>query len=158
MEFNLGSEHLAIPNINELLSDQERQARLLLMDEIIMKGSPVKSTELLDIDIICDLDSKGVIVLDEDGSVSVVYPVSALPTPHKVKLKDGRSFYAICAVDSLGSAFAFEQNIVVSSSCSYCQKPVSVTVENGEISTSDPVNIYVTHTDLVGEVNWAGNC
>ncbi len=95
---------------------------------------------------------------DEDGSVSVVYPVSALPTPHKVKLKDGRSFYAICAVDSLGSAFAFEQNIVVSSSCSYCQKPVSVTVENGEISTSDPVNIYVTHTDLVGEVNWAGNC
>ena len=158
MEFNLGSEHLAIPNINELLSDQERQARLLLMDEIIMKGSPVKSTELLDIDIICDLDSKGVIVLDEDGSVSVVYPVSALPTPHKVKLKDGRSFYAICAVDSLGSAFAFEQNIVVSSSCSYCQKSVSVTVENGEISTSDPVNIYVTHTDLVGEVNWAGNC
>jgi len=158
MEFNLGSEHLTIPNINELLSDQERQARLLLMDEIIMKGSPVKSTELLDIDIICDLDSKGVIVRDEDGSVSVVYPVSALPTPHKVKLKDGRSFYAICAVDSLGSAFAFEQNIVVSSSCSYCQKSVSVTVENGEISTSDPVNIYVTHTDLVGEVNWAGNC
>lgn len=158
MEFNLGSEHLAIPNINELLSDQERQARLLLMDEIIMKGSPVKSTELLDIDIICDLDSKGVIVRDEDGSISVVYPVSALPTPHKVKLKDGRSFYAICAVDSLGSAFAFEQNIVVSSSCSYCQKSVSVTVENGEISTSDPVNIYVTHTDLVGEVNWAGNC
>ena len=158
MEFNLGSEHLAIPNINELLSDQERQARLLLMDEIIMKGSPVKSTELWDIDIICDLDSKGVIVLDEDGSVSVVSPISAFPTPHKVKLKDGRSFYAICAVDSLGSAFAFEQNIVVSSSCSYCQKPVSVTVENGEISTSDPVNIYVTHTDLVGEVNWAGNC
>ena len=158
MKFNLASEHLAIPNINELLSDQERQARLLLMEKIIMKGSPVKSTELLDIDILCALESKGVIVQDEDGSVSVVYPVSALPTPHKVKLKDGRSFYAICAVDSLGSAFVFEQNIVVSSSCSYCQKSVSVTVENGEISSSDPVSIYVTHTDLVGEVNWAGTC
>ena len=158
MEFNLTSEHLAIPNINELLSDKERQARLLLMEKIIMKGSPVKSTELLDIDILCALESKGVIVQDEYGSVSVVYPVSALPTPHKVKFNDGRSFYAICAVDSLGCAFVFEQNIVVSSTCSYCQKSVSVTVENGEISSSDPESIYVTHTDLVGEVNWAGNC
>ena len=123
-----------------------------------MKGSPVKANYLQDIGILCALESKGVIVQDADGSVSVVYPVSALPTPHKVKLNDGRSFYAICAVDSLGSAFVFEQNIVISSSCSYCQKSISVTVVNGEISTSDPVNIYVTHTDLIEEVNWAGNC
>jgi hypothetical protein len=158
MEFNLESEHIAIPNINELLSDQERQARLLLMAKIIMKGSPVKSTELQDTDILRNLASKGIIVQDKDGSIRVVYPVSALPTSHKVTLKDGRSFYAICAVDSLGSAFVFQQDIVVSSLCSYCQNPVSVIVENGEISSSDPVDMYVTHTDLVGEVNWAGNC
>ena len=158
MELNLESKHFAIPNINELLSDRERQARLLVMEKIIMKGSPVKATDLQDIGILCALESKGVIVQDADGSVIVVYPVSALPTPHKVTLNDGRSFYAICAVDSLGSAFVFEQNIVISSSCSYCQKSISVTVVNGEISTSDPVNIYVTHTDLIGEINWAGNC
>ncbi len=37
MEFNIETELTAIPNINALLSGQERQARLLLMDKIIMK-------------------------------------------------------------------------------------------------------------------------
>ena len=158
MEFNLATELLAIANINALLSDRERHARLLLMDKIIMNGSPVKPSEFQNNDLLQGLGSKGVIVQDEDGSVSVVYPVSALPTPHKVKLKDGRSFFAICAVDSLGSAFTFAQDIEVTSSCSCCQKPVSVTIENGQISTFDPDKIFVTHTDLAGEVNWAGTC
>ena len=158
MEFNLAAELLAIANINALLSDQERHARLLLMDKIIMNGSPVKPSEFQNNDLLQSLGSKGVIVQDEEGSVSVVYPVSALPTPHKVKLKDGRSFVAICGVDSLGSAFTFAQDIEVTSSCSCCQKPVSVTIENGQRSTFDPDNNFVTHTDLAGEVNWAGTC
>ena len=158
MEFNLKTELTAIPNINALLSDQERQARSLLMDKIIMNDGPVKPSEFQKKNLLQGLVSKGVIVQGENGSVSVVYPVSALPTPHKVTLKDGRSFYAICAVDSLGSAFTFAQDIIVTSLCSYCQKPISVTIENGEITTFDPNGIFVTHTDLVGEVNWAGNC
>lgn len=158
MEFNLATEDLIIPNINALLSDKEREVRLLLMDKIIMNGSPVNHSELENNDVVQCLVSKGVIVQDGDGSVNVVYPVSASPTPHKVKLKDGRSFYSICAVDSLGSAFTFGQDIVVNSSCSHCQKPVSVTIENDEIATFAPAGIYVTHTDLVGEVNWAGTC
>jgi hypothetical protein len=158
MVFNMEAEFPAIPNINALLSDQERQARLLLMDKIIMYGSPVKPDEFQENDLLHRLETRGVIVRDKDGAVSVVYPVSALPTPHKVKLKDGRSFYAICAIDSLGGVFAFTQDIVVTSSCSYCQKPVSVTIENGEISTFDPGSIFVTHTDLAGEMDWAGTC
>ena len=158
MVFNIEAEFPAIPNINALLSDQERQARLLLMDKIIMYGSPVKPDEFQENDLLHWLETRGVIVRDKDGAVSVVYPVSALPTPHKVKLKDGRSFYAICAIDSLGGVFAFTQDIVVTSSCSYCQKPVSVTIENGEISTFDPGSIFVTHTDLAGEMDWAGTC
>jgi hypothetical protein len=155
---NFEIEDLVIPNINALLSHQELQAKLVLMDKIIEKGCPVEPAKLLEDEMIHALDAKGVIVHGKDGAVSVVYPVSALPTPHKVKLKDGRLFYAICAVDSLGSAFTFEQDIVVTSSCSHCQRPVSVTIENGEISTSDPGGICVTHTDLAGEVNWAGTC
>ncbi len=90
MEFNLESENLSIPNINELLSARERQARLLLIEKIVTKGSPVKSAEFQDVDSLSTLCSKGVISLGEDGAVNVVYPVSALPTPHKVKLNDGR--------------------------------------------------------------------
>jgi hypothetical protein len=158
MKSNLETELLANPNINALLTDQERHARSLLMDKIIMHGSPVKPSEFQNNDLLQELGSKGVIVQDEDGPVNVVYPVSALPTPHKVKLNDGRTFFAICAVDSLGSAFTFAQDIEVTSSCSYCQKPVSVAIKNGEISTFDPDTIFVTHTDLVDEVNWAGTC
>jgi hypothetical protein len=128
------------------------------MDKIIKNGSPINSSDFINNDMLYSLSSKGIILRDEDGLVSVVYPVSALPTPHKVNLKDGRSFYSICAVDSLGSAFAFSQDITVTSSCSYCHKSVSVAIENGEISAFDPDGIFITHTDLVGEVNWAGTC
>ena len=117
MEFNLEIEDLIIPNINELLSDQEKEARLLLMDKIIKNGRPVKPDEFQDTGMLCSLVSKGVIVKDDEGLVSVVYPVSALPTPHKVKLKDGRTFYSICAVDSLGSAFTFVEQDIASYLC-----------------------------------------
>ena len=88
MVFNIEAEFPAIPNINALLSDQERQARLLLMDKIIMYGSPVKSDEFQENYLLHRLETRGVIVRDKDAAVSVVCPVSALPTPHKVKLKD----------------------------------------------------------------------
>jgi len=151
-------EELDIPNIKGLLSEEERGARSLLMNKIIKDGCPVKASEIIDAELLQKLVAKHVIVQGEDGVVTVVYPVSALPTPHKVKLKDGRSFFSICAVDSLGSAFVFQQDIAVNSSCSHCQKPVSVVIENGAITLTDPDDICVTHTDLVGEVNWAGNC
>ena len=158
MEFNLEKELTTIPNINALLSDQERQARQLLMDKIIEDDRPVNPSGYISDKLVPCLDSKGVIVRNADGLVTVVYPVSAMPTPHKVKLKDGRSFYSICAVDSLGSAFAFAQDITVTSSCSCCHRKVSVAIENGEISAFGPDGIFVTHTDLVGELNWAGTC
>ena len=151
-------EELDIPNIKGLLSEEEKEAMSLLMNKIIQGGCPVKASEIIDAELLQKLVAKHVIVQGEDGFVTVVYPVSALPTLHKVKLKDGRSFFSICAVDSLGSAFVFQQDITVSSSCSHCRKPVSITIENGEISTSEPDDICVTHTDLVGEVNWAGTC
>ena len=123
-----------------------------------MNGSPIKSYDFIGDDLLHNLDSKGVIVKDTDGLTSVVYPVSALPTPHKVKLKDGRAFCSICAVDSLGRAFAFSQDITVTSSCSYSQKSISVAIENSELSAFDPGGIFVTHTDLVGDVNWTETC
>ena len=151
-------EELDVPNINDLLSEQEKEDRLSLMNKIITDGSPVNAAELIGIELLQKLVAKHVIVLSKDGFATVVYPVSALPTPHKVKLKDGRSFFSICSVDSLGSTFVFQQDIAVNSSCSHCKKPVSVTIENGAITFTDPDDICVTHTDLVGEVNWAGSC
>ena len=158
MELNIEKELTAIPNINALLSERERQARQLLMEKIIAEGRPVDPSGYIDDKLVQCLDSKGVVVRNADGLLTVVYPVSAMPTPHKVKLKDGRSFYSICAVDSLGSAFAFAQDITVTSSCSYCHQLVSVAIENGEVAAFAPEGVSVTHTDLVGEVNWAGTC
>jgi hypothetical protein len=158
MDFNLEKELATIPNINALLSDQERQARQLLMDKIIEDGRPVNPSGYIVDKLVRCLDSRGIVVRNADGSVTVVYPVSAMPTPHKVKLKDGRSFYSICAVDSLGSAFVFGQDITVTSSCSYCHRQVSVAIENGEISAFAPEGLSITHTDLADGVNWAGTC
>jgi len=151
-------EELDIPNMEGLLSERENKARSLLMNRIIADGCPVKAADFIDPELVRNLAAKQAIVLDANGFVTVVYPVAAFSTPHKVKLKDNRFFYSICAVDSLGSAFTFEQDIVVSSSCSHCQKPVSVTIEHEEVTKFEPEGLCVTHTNLVGEANWAGSC
>lgn len=39
-----------------------------------------------------NLDNKSSIVVDENKNVNFIYPVSAIPTNHKVTLADGRSF------------------------------------------------------------------
>ena len=62
------------------------------------------------------------IVVEEAGGVAFAYPVSAWPTDHEVSLADGRRFYAMCAVDALGSAFNFGQDASIVSRCHALRK------------------------------------
>jgi hypothetical protein len=49
------------------------------------------------------------IQLDGEGRVAVAYPFSAGPTRHRVILKGGREFNAMCAIDALGIPYMLHQ-------------------------------------------------
>lgn len=164
---NYPAERLIIDSISSKLSEPERYLRLFLMKQIIQSGAPVNVNSLncykelhhLDISAIIDnLISKKAIVQDLEGNINFVYPVSALPTNHNVKLKDGRVFHAMCAVDAMGTAFTFKQDVKINSKCAYCGETVKIEIKDGKIVELHPASTHVLHVDLKNNDNWAGSC
>ncbi len=162
------AERLMIDSIRSRLDAGENALRDEIMNAIINSGGPVS---VIDLQLngekpgqqrreqYAGLLAKKVIVLDGDEEhICFVYPVSALPTPHKVNLADGRSFYAMCAVDSLGAAFTFNQDTSVQSMCAECGAPVLAKVRDGKLQEVQPESLFVLHVDLSSANNWAGGC
>lgn len=104
------------------------------------------------------LINKQAMVTDEENNVNFIYPVCAMPTNHQVTLEDGRKINAMCAVDAMGTAFTFRQNIKINSSCSVCGEAVEVEIKDGKIIYFSPENLHVLHVDLNKITNWSGCC
>ena len=109
-------------------------------------------------EIIKEMNSKNIFVMDEEGNINFIYPVSAVPTNHRVTLKDGRSFYSMCAIDSIGTTFTFNQDVHIESVCSQCEEKIIVDIVDKKILKAHPETVHVLHVDLNKTENWAGSC
>lgn len=168
MNFNhYPAERLLIDNIIANLTMEERFVRCKIMDMVITQGNPVAVDGLKSLPelnnfnverIVASLIEKRKIVLDEQRQIIFVYPVSALPTNHKVTLLDGRTLSAMCAIDAMGVASTIKQDTVVESKCSMCGTPITVKITDGNIVAVDPADTHVLHVDLNRIENWAGSC
>jgi hypothetical protein len=99
--------------------------------------------------------AKKMVVLDEAGRVQFAYPVSAVATNHKVALADGRTLYAMCAIDALGCCFEFAQSVQVEPTCHFCGKPLRARVGGVGDVLAEPPTIYAVHVDLDKYEDWA---
>lgn len=156
-----------IPNIYSMLTDDEKILRSSVLAKIVALQRPVTPSDMrmdsesMDIDVqatVAALLEKGLIVLGGSGEITGAYPVSALPTGHNVTLKDGRSLYAMCAIDSLGIVHEFNQDATVSSSCKYCGEKIVVEMRDGKISEVTPATAHAIHVDIQKYKNWAASC
>jgi len=156
-----------VPNLAARLTKAEQAFRKTLLDLLIQVGRPVAEAELATGSgwsteecggLVSTLAAKGLLVKNVAGEIAFVYPVSALPTRHRVTLADGRAFSAMCAIDALGCAFEFARDAAVTSSCSHCQRPLSVRLAGGRVAHADPPTIQVLHVDLDQYGDWAANC
>jgi hypothetical protein len=164
---NYSMERLYIDSIHSRLTEPERLVRMALINEIIDTGGPLDDEALAALDARYDLDveaitlsllNKRVIVENAEGDIAFIYPVSGLPTPHKVRLQDGRAFHAMCAVDALGAAFTFAQDVSVASVCSHCEVPIKVEIRDGKFTALEPATTHVLHADLNKIENWVAGC
>lgn len=136
------------------------------MDFTLAHGAPFKiSGEALEgvnqndlRTLVASLVEKRAIVLDGDHRVNFIYPVSALPTHHRVYLKDGRSFSAMCAIDAMGAAFTFKQDARIESKCSECGQKIFMAIKGESIASLYPETTHALHVDLNRSDNWAGSC
>jgi hypothetical protein len=157
-------DELRMDSIASRLSDSARDFRQKLIDVTLTRGIAVNvnadpPAELSAFDaksMIAALVEKKAAALSDNGDVDFIYPVSALSTCHKVELADGRGFTAMCAIDAIGAAFAFEQDVHVNSKCHTCHAPIELDVRDGEIVRDRPGEIHVLHVDLSKYDVWAG--
>lgn len=90
------------------------------------------------------LEAKDYVVLAQPGAVvTAAYPLSAVPTRHRVALGDGRTVYALCAVDALGVSQLTGKRARVASSCPACGGPIGVTVEPDRLVRAVPASARV---------------
>ncbi|MBQ1470937.1 MAG: hypothetical protein IIZ34_01085, partial [Eubacterium sp.] len=102
--------------------------------------------------------SKDGFVIDEERNVNFAYPVSAMPTNHHVKLQDGREFTAMCAIDAIGSAFTFHEDVTVDSVCQVTGDPIHIEIKDGKPVNFYPAGLMALTVPLADMDNWAGSC
>jgi hypothetical protein len=160
---NYSAERLKIDSIASRLTEEENAFRMALMEGSIARGAPLHVEDPTlggrlrpsARSLIERLVEKRAVVQDQEGHLNFIYPVSALPTRHKVSLEDGRRFSAMCAIDAMGAAFTFERNVEIESGCSECEERISVRIERGKLTEVTPSSIRVLHADLNRFDNWA---
>lgn len=168
---NYSKEQLAIDSIDSRFNIGQNRIRRYLMNYTINNGQAFNLNNSSDIcgdiedmteeeikDAIEVLINKNGIVVDEDRNVNFIYPVSALATNHKVRLADGAQFYAMCAIDAIGTHFTFKQDVDIESQCSHCGIDVRISIRDGKIVNYYPLDLHILHVDLNKNTNWSGSC
>lgn len=171
MEFkHYPAERLKTASVYSRLNKDEKRVRFALMDFTIDRKRPY-NYKLDDPQALCNemepdyvtsciasMIEKRAIVAGANADINFMYPVSALPTGHQVTLADGRTFSAMCAVDAMGTAFTFKQDVTVRSSCCVSKEPIEVVIRNGKAATVTPPTAHVLHVDLTDNLDWSGSC
>lgn len=166
-----GRRNLKLKGKYANISGIEQWIRKTLINFVVNNGIPFNikndSIELLDIKnisqdkferVVESLIHKRILRLDEEGSINFLYPVSALPTNHRVTLADGRTFYAMCGIDAMGSTMTFNQDLHIESQCSHCGEEISLKIKDEKIYCLSSQDIHVIHLDSDVNEKWAGNC
>ena len=78
-----------------------------------------------------------------NGVVTVAYPFSGTPTPHRVKLDGMPAVYAMCAIDALGLPAMADRNGRITSADPVDGTPIQATVHNGTWSWTPATAVVV---------------
>jgi len=160
-------------NVHQKFNARQNELRLFIMNYIVTEGHTFNldadaqkamdalsmSREEYDGIVKVLLERDGMVIDGDTRDVNFIYPVSALETRHHVKLADGRSFCAMCAIDAIGSTFTFHQDTVVDSVCTDDDSvPVHIEMKDGKVASYSPEGLYALSFQLEELSNWAGSC
>ena len=125
----LDAEFIAKWRDRQAIDAQARAVLRAILDRFIADGRPVRVSEFpAEVhEAIARLDEKD-LVLVRDGRIELAYPFSGAPTAFAVTLLDGRTRYAVCAVDALGIPPLLGQPVLIRSSCHHCGEPLELRV------------------------------
>lgn len=152
------------------LDDVKKEVRIKIMDFIIEKNGPVNIEETKNYietkmglekdyveEVVNQFVDTNVMVADEEN-INFIFPVSGYETNHKITLQDGRKFNAMCAIDSIGTSYTFDQSIEINSACSSTGKEIYLKVDSGNVEYVNNPDLRVIHINLEKHSEWASSC
>ena len=99
---NYDRNRIVIDSIAARLSEEENAFRNRIINSIADNHTAFRPSGGAESAMVEALRSKNALALEEDGSVSSIYPVSARPSRHLAALADGRTVYCMCAIRRFG--------------------------------------------------------
>ncbi|MBI2735947.1 MAG: hypothetical protein HYX38_05260 [Rhodospirillales bacterium] len=81
-----------------------------------------------DVSVLLDeLEARDLLALDgESGQLRLAYPFTQAKTEHQVEL-NGRTLYALCAIDALGVGAMYRADTAIQSRCRHCGQAIRLT-------------------------------
>ncbi|OXT17184.1 hypothetical protein B9K06_12550 [Bacillus sp. OG2] len=139
-----------------LLSPRENRIRMDILismaEGIIVNINDLMSTEEhIDIkSVLGRLRELDLIHWDQlSGDVTVAYPFSGVPTPHRVTLAGMSPAYSMCAIDALGIPSMFT-DAMIESECALCGETITINVkDNLPVAKPDTIVVGLGTMDAV---------
>lgn len=158
MEY-LSINEIFLTPISSQLSVQENSLRHKILSSILDDNLHKQSFSQTEKNCLQTLAEKNILSLDKGGNIGCIYPLSTHKTNKKIYLSDGRTAYAMCALDAIGCHYAFRQPIRIESECQYSKKKIELIAQDGKISSTDrEQDIHILHTDLANIKKWSCSC
>jgi hypothetical protein len=139
------------------MTKQEAQVQVAVLKRLL-RGEPVDSASLSAATgftsaavgaALVTLHSAGALYL-ADGNVVAAYPLSAVPTPHRLRI--GRSVtYANCALDALAVPCMADGRVDIDSECAQCGKPITIQMIGEHVLTVQPETPVLFSPTHVGD-------
>jgi hypothetical protein len=127
----------------------ESDVRLHILSELVARGVAPSVRDTADALGVAETDvgtaydrlaaSRVIVLRPGTRHVLMAAPLSAVPTPHFVRLADGRSRYGNCVWDALGILAMLASDGDVETVCSDCGSSLRLSVRNGALEPSDAV-------------------
>ena len=118
----------------------------------LLRGEPVDAASLAAeancsapavAEALARLSASGALYL-ADGAVTAAYPLSAVPTDHRVSL-DGAEVYACCAIDALAVPAMAGGTGTIESRCASCGAGIAIEMKDDLVVSSRPQRPVVFH-------------
>lgn len=78
-----------------------------------------------------------------DGIVTVAYPFSGTPTPHRVWLDDGPDVWAMCGGDAIGIPLMTGRDATIASADPYNGEPIGIRYHDGNWTWQPPSTVML---------------
>jgi hypothetical protein len=82
--------------------------------------------------------AKALVLQPESREILMANPLSAVPTPYRVRMQE-RSYFGSCVWDALGIIAMLQSEAVLDTSCACCGEAMTIGVEHGQPAKADGI-------------------